>query len=35
VIDGMIVYRDNQHMTATFALSLRASLEANLPTPSG
>jgi hypothetical protein len=31
VIDGMIVYRDNQHMTATFAASLRASLEASLP----
>jgi hypothetical protein len=32
VIDGMIVYRDNQHMTATFAASLRATLEAYLPT---
>jgi hypothetical protein len=32
VIDGMIVYRDNQHMTATFAGSLRARLEAGLPT---
>jgi peptidoglycan/LPS O-acetylase OafA/YrhL len=31
VIDGMIVYRDNQHMTATFAASLRANLEASLP----
>jgi peptidoglycan/LPS O-acetylase OafA/YrhL len=31
VIDGMIVYRDNQHMTATFATSLRGYLEAGLP----
>jgi peptidoglycan/LPS O-acetylase OafA/YrhL len=31
VINGMIVYRDNQHMTATFAASLRANLEASLP----
>jgi hypothetical protein len=31
VIGGMIVYRDNLHMTATFASSLRASLEAGLP----
>ena len=33
VIDGMIVYRDNQHMTATFAASLRATLEADLFPP--
>jgi len=31
LIDGMIVYRDNQHMTATFAASLRAYVEAALP----
>jgi hypothetical protein len=31
VIDGMIVYRDNQHMTATFAASMRETLEASLP----
>ena len=31
VIDRMIVYRDSHHMTATFVLSLRASLEAYLP----
>jgi peptidoglycan/LPS O-acetylase OafA/YrhL len=31
VINGMIVYRDNQHMTATFAASLQATLEADLP----
>jgi peptidoglycan/LPS O-acetylase OafA/YrhL len=30
VIDGMIVYRDNQHMTATFAASMQANLEADL-----
>ena len=30
VINGMIVYRDNQHMTATFAASLRPNLEAAL-----
>ena len=35
VINGMIVYRDNQHMTATFAASLRASIEPYLPTTSG
>jgi peptidoglycan/LPS O-acetylase OafA/YrhL len=31
VLDGMIVYRDSHHMTATFAVSLQASLEASLP----
>jgi hypothetical protein len=31
VLDGMIVYRDNQHMTATFAASLQANLESSLP----
>jgi hypothetical protein len=31
VIDRIIVYRDSHHMTATFVLSLQASLEAGLP----
>jgi peptidoglycan/LPS O-acetylase OafA/YrhL len=31
VVDGMIVYRDNQHMTATFAASMQATLWADLP----
>jgi hypothetical protein len=31
LLDGMIVYRDNQHMTATFAASLRPFVEAALP----
>jgi len=30
VIDGMIVYRDSYHMTATFAASLQGNLEAGL-----
>jgi peptidoglycan/LPS O-acetylase OafA/YrhL len=31
VIDGIIVYRDSWHMTATFATSLQANLEAGFP----
>jgi len=31
VKDGMIVYRDSHHLTATFVVSLQASLEAGLP----
>jgi hypothetical protein len=31
VLDGMIVYRDSHHLTATFATSLAGDLEAALP----
>jgi len=31
VLDGMIVYRDSNHLTATFAASLAAALESALP----
>ena len=33
VIDGMIVYRDSQHMTATFAASMWGSIDDRLPLP--
>lgn len=35
VVDGMIVYRDNHHLTATFAASLAGELRRALPEPSG
>ena len=33
VLNGMIVYRDSFHITATFAESLAPELEARLPRP--
>jgi hypothetical protein len=31
VVDGMLVYRDSHHLTATFAASLAPTLYASLP----